>query len=128
MACTSISVFAAAKAFGTLGSPQSDDQSQNNYVRMMLMFFFFEVARCYHDRAIQWRYTDDGDAIAMARAITLTPFFLRIIRSNSPPVRGLRPPRATIRSPHQLICTLCVGVTTSPEYVLSAHARVGWIT
>ena len=39
------------------------------------MFFFFEVARCYHDRAIQWRYTDDGDAIAMARAITLTLFF-----------------------------------------------------
>ena len=37
--------------------------------------FFSEATRCYRDRAIQWRYNDDGDAFAMTRAITLNLLF-----------------------------------------------------
>ena len=94
---------------------------------------FFKATRCYHDRAIQC----DGDDIVMTFGNYVEYFFLPTIRGKSHGARVLLARRATTRSPHEMICALCVGSVASPANAFTGtdthgairvHARMGWIT
>ena len=76
----------------SLACQKKDDHLRAQLLNASFMFFSIEVTCRYPDRMIEWCYIDDGDAIAMARTVTLNLFPLEFYAITL---------RARMASPHR---------------------------